>query len=625
MIVSFYHLAGLEERLSSAYNLPITGWIFGDHAKSLTISGIVMVDGRPFGLTTAHGLESNDVAAVGHFDDNKLSDTDSSTDTSSSSECSESLLTPFNHGMDYDIQFSTPCDSLGPPPTEDTREELGELDPAFSSQEQDWMLISLNPDKYWCSPFPHNGIAGVFEGDCGSLVTDVLTKSLFGMVVAGHAGSKVAYISSAKEVFDDIKTICASNAKLIHSLDELETHQGNAETRSQNVSKPLKSDLSRSTLARSIGHLKSAIFKRVQMILCEEVSHFGILPHLSEQMEPSYSIGGLIPNFVNISHESYVRPTHPRVKCPHYNEHPEGFRDEHELRRHVDRMHKTVRKVWVCVDQSTDKTFLASCMAFRNGKKYGSYYNAAAHLRRAHFNPFKRGFGDEKSGKKDPPSMDALKDWTEEREESTFKGSDNEANVPMDDTKERKEAENEAHVQEPSFNSLTLANPGLFSTMEISEGSQNKEIDHMRTAKVLIREKNAIINTEDDHGTEENLGNFYRVDKTSTGERTRAYSPRLSSTLHVVNLPSDVSEDESKALFSKQTGYRRLCFRIRVHGPICFVEFEEISHAIQALNNLYGHMLHNGIEGGIRLSFAKSPSGEQVLLSYPHFIPKFLG
>lgn len=81
------------------------------------------------------------------------------------------------------------------------------------------------------------------------------------------------------------------------------------------------------------------------------------------------------------------------------------------------------------------------------------------------------------------------------------------------------------------------------------------------------------------------------------------------NTLYVGNLPIDTSEDELKAMFSKQRGYKRLCFRAKQNGPMCFVEFEDISFATKALHELYGYPLHNSIKGGIRLSFSKNPLG----------------
>lgn len=81
------------------------------------------------------------------------------------------------------------------------------------------------------------------------------------------------------------------------------------------------------------------------------------------------------------------------------------------------------------------------------------------------------------------------------------------------------------------------------------------------------------------------------------------------NTLYVGNLPVDTSEDELKAMFSKQRGYKRLCFRTKHNGPMCFVEFEDITFATKALNELYGQPLHNSVKGGIRLSFSKNPLG----------------
>lgn len=96
------------------------------------------------------------------------------------------------------------------------------------------------------------------------------------------------------------------------------------------------------------------------------------------------------------------------------------------------------------------------------------------------------------------------------------------------------------------------------------------------------------------------------------------------NTLYVGNLPIDTSEDELKAMFSKQRGYKRLCFRTKQNGPMCFVEFEDVSFATKALHELYGHPLHNSIKGGIRLSFSKNPlgvrSGQDGFLTPPEYI-----
>ncbi|KAF9112255.1 hypothetical protein BGX27_003728 [Mortierella sp. AM989] len=81
------------------------------------------------------------------------------------------------------------------------------------------------------------------------------------------------------------------------------------------------------------------------------------------------------------------------------------------------------------------------------------------------------------------------------------------------------------------------------------------------------------------------------------------------NTLYVGNLPMNTSEDELRTLFSRCVGYRRMCFRTKANGPMCFVEFENVECATQALNDLYGNPLSNSVKGGIRLSFSKNPLG----------------
>lgn len=81
------------------------------------------------------------------------------------------------------------------------------------------------------------------------------------------------------------------------------------------------------------------------------------------------------------------------------------------------------------------------------------------------------------------------------------------------------------------------------------------------------------------------------------------------NTLYVGNLPAQTSEDELKALFCRQRGYKRMCFRTKPQGPMCFVEFEDTHYATKALTELYGRALSNSTKGGVRLSFSKNPLG----------------
>lgn len=81
------------------------------------------------------------------------------------------------------------------------------------------------------------------------------------------------------------------------------------------------------------------------------------------------------------------------------------------------------------------------------------------------------------------------------------------------------------------------------------------------------------------------------------------------NTLYVGNLPPDTNEDELKEIFSARPGYKRLSFRTKANGPMCFVEFEDVSYATLALKELYGIGLSNSVKGGIRLSYSKNPLG----------------
>ncbi|KAK1824147.1 hypothetical protein LTR12_001448 [Friedmanniomyces endolithicus] len=137
-----------------------------------------------------------------------------------------------------------------------------------------------------------------------------------------------------------------------------------------------------------------------------------------------------------ISKTPYVRPQHPKLYCTLCGDHPTGFRGEHELRRHQDRAHADARKVWICVEPTTDSEEgwrpqkpLGICKQCKQRKEYNVYYNAAAHLRRAHFCPRKRGrkaMGEERESRAgkaggDWPPIEWLKanGWLQEVETSS--------------------------------------------------------------------------------------------------------------------------------------------------------------------------------------------------------------
>jgi hypothetical protein len=122
------------------------------------------------------------------------------------------------------------------------------------------------------------------------------------------------------------------------------------------------------------------------------------------------------------------QPQRKMTFCALCNDHPQGFHGDHELRRHMDRHHTTHHKVWICKDNSASGgplpvLPLSKCKACRNNKTYGASYNAAAHLRRAHFHPCrdKRGGRGKVSegrggmGGGEEPPMEELKNWMYEQ------------------------------------------------------------------------------------------------------------------------------------------------------------------------------------------------------------------
>jgi len=151
-------------------------------------------------------------------------------------------------------------------------------------------------------------------------------------------------------------------------------------------------------------------------------------PTIDEPQSASRRVGLMEDSAsTSASQSMYQKPKPERVYCNQCEDHPDGFRGEHELKRHQDRVHRRMTKKWICVQPTGSHpqpqlplSQCKSCSVQR--KKYGAYYNAAAHLRRAHFTPKARGRSKqmEKRGGKaggDWPPMSELKHWMEEIEE----------------------------------------------------------------------------------------------------------------------------------------------------------------------------------------------------------------
>ncbi|KAJ7118570.1 hypothetical protein C8R43DRAFT_95716 [Mycena crocata] len=77
-----------------------------------------------------------------------------------------------------------------------------------------------------------------------------------------------------------------------------------------------------------------------------------------------------------------------------------------------------------------------------------------------------------------------------------------------------------------------------------------------------------------------------------------------------LTLTMEYLEGALRELFSGCAGFRQMSFRPKGNGPMCFVEFDDVSYATKTLNELYGNTLNGLIKGGgIRLSYSKNPLG----------------
>jgi hypothetical protein len=212
------------------------------------------------------------------------------------------------------------------------------------------------------------------------------------------------------------------------------------------------------TSIRSSSSLLEKRAKETQQRVIQNSLKTPILPKpedaVKDNLGTTQSNHGKKDGKILVAKANYQRPTHPKVYCNKCDEHPKGFRGEHELRRHSLAKHSTIVKKYICQDPAKSGLVssvsaihpLNKCKACVNGKQYGAYYNAAAHLRRTHFKPRsprgKKGNGEDgqkrggKAGGSWPP-MQEIKLWY--REVMVNEG-DPEAVVDADD-----ESEDEAY------------------------------------------------------------------------------------------------------------------------------------------------------------------------------------
>jgi hypothetical protein len=192
-------------------------------------------------------------------------------------------------------------------------------------------------------------------------VHDVARSYSASHVIPSHPRPHKSHRSSV--TFTSSDAFASSSQSLAPSMNRSDSSQSNS------------SNLSSQSLSRSARRQQEVSQHAQRSILPKESDTYKPVKMARVKSEDgSYKDKAMIPK----DQQQYKRPQHPKLFCPCCNDHPEGFRGDHELQRHVNRAHASRRKVWVCVDASTDGKWLANCKACRTQKRYGAYYNAAA-------------------------------------------------------------------------------------------------------------------------------------------------------------------------------------------------------------------------------------------------------
>ncbi|KAJ0347627.1 hypothetical protein COL154_011105 [Colletotrichum chrysophilum] len=230
--------------------------------------------------------------------------------------------------------------------------------------------------------------------------------------------------------------------------------------------------MERSISANSTASTKSTQERRAKDVFQQQIQNAtrtALAPKPADATKPSQSATKK-EGKVAVTKGTYTRPKHPKVYCDQCNDHPDGFRGDHELRRHINAKHEGTIKKFICRDpakaglKSNVEAInpLSKCKQCVAGKHYGAYYNAAAHLRRTHFKPKtprgknKRGDDDEKRGGKgggDWPPMNELKLWMEE----VFVTADD---ADAAEAEAQEEDEEEAVQLDPSMMDFSLGHMG---------------------------------------------------------------------------------------------------------------------------------------------------------------------
>ncbi|KAI0539605.1 hypothetical protein GGR58DRAFT_524383 [Xylaria digitata] len=184
----------------------------------------------------------------------------------------------------------------------------------------------------------------VFEGDCGSPVIDESSGSLYGHIVMGVAGTRVAYIVQAVDIFQDIitKTDIKEIAPPLADSHELPLSEGWCESYQTSVRSSARSRSSKASTStgKSAPYMDITYYAAVDSLPCEFVRYGSCDRSFDQRM---YHIRD---HFLN------ERATIGGTWNPHSNPHPhnpELIPDEsyHTVRRRVSFTEKVPQSPWM--------------------------------------------------------------------------------------------------------------------------------------------------------------------------------------------------------------------------------------------------------------------------------------
>lgn len=290
-----------------------------------------------------------------------------------------------------------------------------------------------------------------------------MDNRLYGFVRAGDPEAAIAYITPAHQVFEDIETRAGNHVSFPSAHVSMVKMPQEPSLKRGDIQEPLELSEYLSRVGQPFPSLpnsqgpsyesqvlllqKQRDFLNAEIASLESSRFTSTMPRTKEHAtswQVSSSQAQILGEPASSSIAMYQRRKfEPSICtiCPNRL----SFRGEHELRRHIDREHGTTVKKWMVIEPADavarirPTVPLANCKACHTQKKYGAYYNAAAHLRRAHFAPKtpKRSrtsqdvLNRQGRGGGDWPPLSELKHWMQQVEVDSATGKE-----PVEDLQE---------------------------------------------------------------------------------------------------------------------------------------------------------------------------------------------